>query len=156
MPKIKHTLELDNVSVSYVHQDRRIKALQNLSFSVSDKEFLCIVGPSGCGKTTILYLIAGFIKPDSGKVMKNDVIIDKPSVDRGIVFQQHSLFEWKTVYQNIEFGLKMKRMPKDKCEKIIADYLKETDLLNFSESYPFELSVGMQQQIGRASCRERV
>ncbi len=118
-------------------------ALQNVSFTICDKEFVCIVGPSGCGKTTILNLIAGFIRPSEGDVRLGDARC-------GVVFQKNNLFPWKTVRQNIEFGLKMNGVAKQRRETIANGYLRHIALEEFADQYPHELSVGMQQRVGLA------
>jgi NitT/TauT family transport system ATP-binding protein len=134
----------------YTHRKTEILAVQDLSFSVADKEFLCLLGPSGCGKSTALRLIAGFIKPSSGDVRVNGDRVREPGPDRGVVFQRHNLFPWKRVRQNIEFGLRMKGMSEDKRKRVIADYLGIMKLDEFADSYPFMLSAGMQQRVGLA------
>ena len=134
----------------YDHQNRRVVAVESLSFSVGENEFLCILGPSGCGKSTVLHLIAGFIQPTSGEVRLNGYPIRQPAADRGVVFQKHSLFPWKTVYENIELGLRMKGLPKNQRREIVSRYLEAVELTEFANSYPSELSVGMQQRVGIA------
>jgi NitT/TauT family transport system ATP-binding protein len=134
----------------YTHRKAAILAVQNLSFSVQDKEFLCLLGPSGCGKSTALRLIAGFMQPTSGKIRMNGEVVTEPGVDRGVVFQRHNLFPWKRVRENIEFGLRMKGMPENERKQTVSDYLTEMRLEEFSDSYPFMLSAGMQQRVGLA------
>lgn len=143
-------LVLQNISVSFHHRDGDINALENLSFLVFDKEFVCILGPSGCGKTTILNLIAGFIQPNSGDLLLNGYKVIGPGMDRGLVFQQHNLFPWKTIRGNVEFGLRMRGYPKNKRSEISNYYLQIVGLEEFANHYPYELSVGMQQRVGLA------
>jgi ABC-type nitrate/sulfonate/bicarbonate transport system ATPase subunit len=147
---ISNKISVDNVSVIYTHRDKQILAVENLSFSVADKEFLCILGPSGCGKSTVLRLIAGFLRPDSGEVRVNGKLVRQPGPDRGVVFQRYNLFPWKRVRQNIEFGLRMKGMPKKQRDEITSHYLEAMGLTEFADSYPYMLSVGMQQRVGLA------
>ena len=134
----------------YTHRRVETLAVQNLSFSVDDKEFLCLLGPSGCGKSTALRLIAGFMQPTSGQIRVNGELVTEPGVNRGVVFQRHNLFPWKRVRQNIEFGLRMKGMPENERKQTVSDYLTEMRLQEFSDSYPFMLSAGMQQRVGLA------
>jgi NitT/TauT family transport system ATP-binding protein len=134
----------------YSHRRTEILAVEDLSFSVSDKEFVCLLGPSGCGKSTALRLIAGFIQPSSGDVRVDGERVRQPGPDRGVVFQRHNLFPWKRVSQNIEFGLRMKGMAEDKRNKVVAEYLGIMKLKEFADSYPFMLSAGMQQRVGLA------
>ena len=141
--------EFDGISKVFRHL-KPVEALKDLNFQIGEKEFLCILGPSGCGKSTALNLLAGFIHPSSGEVRLNGRPIQGPGPDRGVVFQRHSLFPWKTIRANIEFGLRMRRVPRDARRETVDRYLKEMELTDFAESYPFELSVGMQQRVGLA------
>ncbi|MCA1625965.1 MAG: ABC transporter ATP-binding protein [Acidobacteria bacterium] len=141
---------LDNVTVVYASGSEQILAVENVTFSVGDKEFLSIIGPSGCGKSTILHVIAGFIQPTSGEVKVSGSLVRQPDQDRGVVFQKYNLFPWKKVRQNIEFGLRMKGVPKEERGEVVADYLKLMGLTEFADSYPHSLSVGMQQRVGLA------
>ena len=85
-----------------------VHALKDLNFTIKKGELLTVLGPSGCGKTTLLNITAGFIRPTSGKITLNNKEINGPGVDRGMVFQQGALFEWLTVAENVNFGLRMK------------------------------------------------
>ncbi|MBE0522970.1 MAG: ABC transporter ATP-binding protein [Methanosarcinales archaeon] len=127
-----------------------VQALQNINIEVKDKEFVCIIGPSGCGKTTLLRIIAGLEKPDSGVVtLKNEPIL-APGPDRGMVFQEYSLFPWRTVLKNITFSLELKKIPKAERNKIANEYLELVGLEMFADSYPHELSGGMKQRVAIA------
>ena len=143
-------ISLDNVTMIYTYRKTKVLAVEDLSFSVADKEFLCLLGPSGCGKSTALRLIAGFIRPSSGNVLVSGVRVREPGPDRGVVFQRHNLFPWKKVRQNIEFGLRMKAMSAQQRKRVVSDYLGVMDLTEFADSYPFMLSAGMQQRVGLA------
>jgi NitT/TauT family transport system ATP-binding protein len=126
--------------MTYVHRKDQTLALENLSFSVTEKEFLCILGPSGCGKSTALRLIAGFVRPDSGEVRVDGQLVSRPGADRGVVFQRYNLFPWKRVRQNIEFGLRMRAVSKTQRNEVVSQYLEEMKLTEFADSYPFMLS----------------
>jgi NitT/TauT family transport system ATP-binding protein len=143
-------ISLHNVTMIYTHRRTEILAVEDLTFSVANKEFLCLLGPSGCGKSTALRLIAGFIHASSGEVTVNGKRVTDPGPDRGVVFQRHNLFPWKRVRQNIEFGLRMKGMGEDERKTVVAEYLNEMQLEEFADSYPFMLSAGMQQRVGLA------
>ncbi|MGM0771544.1 MAG: ABC transporter ATP-binding protein [Halobacteriota archaeon] len=125
-------------------------ALDNVSLDIKDKEFICFIGPSGCGKTTLLRTIAGLETPDSGEITLDGEKITVADSKRGMVFQEYSLFPWRTVIQNITFGPQMKGLSKseslDKAEK----YLKLVGLKQFRNSYPYELSGGMRQRVAIA------
>ncbi len=118
----------------------KIEAIKDVTFTVKQEEFVAILGPSGCGKTTILNMIAGFIEPTQGNISLNN--------KTGIVFQDHNLFPWKTVAQNIEFGPKMNKIAKRK--EIIKKYIQLMGLQGFENSFPDELSGGMKQRVGIA------
>ncbi len=142
-------IEVSNLNVTFEGR-RPICAVQNLSFKVSPQEFLCILGTTGCGKSTILNVIAGFIKPTLGKVFLDGEIIEETSPQRGMIFQRFALFPWKTVSGNVEFGLKMKGLDKEKRRTLAGHYIKIVGLGGFEESYPRELSGGMEQRVGIA------
>jgi NitT/TauT family transport system ATP-binding protein len=127
-----------------------LQALQNIDIEVKDKEFVCIIGPSGCGKTTLLRIIAGLEKADSGYVTLNNKPILTPGPDRGMVFQEYSLFPWRTVLKNITFSLELKKIPKAERNKIAREYLELVGLEKFADSYPHELSGGMKQRVAIA------
>jgi ABC-type nitrate/sulfonate/bicarbonate transport system, ATPase component len=143
-------ISLEKITVIFDDGKEQVRALENLSFSIRDKEFVCILGPSGCGKSTVLRLIAGFIQPTSGEVRVNGHLVQQPDADRGVVFQRYNLFPWRKVRENIEFGLRMKGLSKDQRQKISAHYLEAIGLSEFANRYPHHLSVGMQQRVGIA------
>lgn len=135
-------------NVTKVFQD--ITVLKNLSIDIKDGEFVAVVGASGCGKTTLLNLIAGFDQPTEGKILLDGKIINNINTDCGMIFQQYALFPWKTVQQNIEFGLKMKKISKANREKLIKDYISLVGLKGFENYYPHQLSGGMKQRVSIA------
>ncbi|MDI3484252.1 MAG: sulfonate transport system ATP-binding protein [Methanobacteriaceae archaeon] len=136
-------LKIEGLSKKF--KDRPI--LQDINLQVEDGEFLCIVGPSGCGKTTLLRIIAGLEKPTTGRILADGKPINGPGADRGFVFQQYTLFPWRTVLENVTFGLELKELEKDEREKIAIDYLKLVGLEDFKDAYPYELSGGMKQRV---------
>jgi NitT/TauT family transport system ATP-binding protein len=122
--------------------------LNDFSLDIKDGEFICILGKSGCGKSTLLNLIAGYLKSDCGNILVNGKEVEGPSAERGVVFQQHALFPWYTVAQNIEFGLKIKK--KKDSKKIIDKYIDLIGLQGYENKYPSSLSGGMAQRVGIA------
>jgi len=132
------------------------EALQKVSFDVEDGEFICLLGPSGCGKTTLLRIAAGLETLTSGEITLNGVPIVGPDPKRGMVFQQYSLFPWRTVIDNITFGLEMQGVKKVEARKRVEKYIDLVGLEQFKNSYPYELSGGMQQRaaIARALANE--
>ncbi len=146
----KMKIRLESVSKEFSGSEKHLSALQNISLNVRDGEFLSIVGPSGCGKTTLLNIIAGLTKPDSGKVIINDKEVSGPGPDKVFMFQESALFPWLSVIENIEFGLKMKGMPKNEREVQSLKYLKMVRLARFKDSFVHELSGGMKQRVALA------
>jgi len=137
------SLKIEELSKKF--KDRPV--LQDINLQVEDGEFLCIVGPSGCGKTTLLRIIAGLEKPTTGRILADGRPIKGPGVNRGFVFQQYTLFPWRTALENVTFGLELKELEKDEREKIAIDYLKLVGLEDFKDAYPYELSGGMKQRV---------
>src|SRR5690606_3346862 len=127
-----------------------VEALKDVNLAIQDQEFACLVGPSGCGKTTLLRIIAGLETPTTGSVTIDGTTITGPDPKRGMVFQEYSLFPWRTVIDNIGFGLEMKGVPKAERQKIAGRYLEMVGLAEFRDAYPFELSGGMRQRVAIA------
>lgn len=122
--------------------------LNDFSLDIKDGEFICVLGKSGCGKSTLLNLIAGYLKSDNGNIIVNGKEVEGPSAERGVVFQQHALFPWYTVAQNIEFGLKIKK--KKDSKEIVNKYIDLIGLKGYENKYPSSLSGGMAQRVGIA------
>ena len=120
--------------------------LDGVSFEVREREFVAIVGPSGCGKTTCLRMAAGLEFPTSGSVTVGGKAVTEPGPDRAVVFQQFALFPWKTVYENIEFGLRSKGVEAGARRERIEAQLKLMGLQGYESAYPHQLSGGMQQR----------
>ena len=127
-------------------------ALDNVSFEVRDREFVAIVGPSGCGKTTCLRLAAGLDFPSTGSVRVGGQKVVQPGPERAVVFQQFALFPWKTVYDNIDFGLRSLAIAERERASRIAAQLELMGLQGYESAYPHELSGGMQQRVAIARC----
>jgi len=144
-------LSIKNLNKTYhTEEGDDVVALSDINLDVADKEFVCFIGPSGCGKTTLLRITAGLEKPDSGTLTVNNEPITGPGPDRGMVFQEYSLFPWRTVLKNITFSLELKKIPKSEREKIARDFLEVVGLSKFADSYPHELSGGMKQRVAIA------
>ncbi len=144
-------LSIKNLNKTYhTEEGDEVVALSDINLDVADKEFVCFIGPSGCGKTTLLRITAGLEKPDSGTLTVNNEPITGPGPDRGMVFQEYSLFPWRTVLKNITFSLELKKIPKSEREKIARDFLELVGLSKFADSYPHELSGGMKQRVAIA------
>ncbi len=142
-------VELQNVSKSYKDKDGKFtKVLDNISMQIEKNEFVCFLGKSGCGKSTMLNLMAGYIKADQGNIIINKKLISGPSQERGVVFQEHALFPWYTVLENIAFGPRVNHLRN--VNKIAEEYLKMIDLEEYRDYYPGQLSGGMKQRVGIA------
>ena len=142
---------LNEICLSYRTQSgERLLALEGINLDVRAGEFLCIVGPSGCGKSTLLHLIAGLQAPTSGRILVDGTPIEGPGTDRILIFQDHGLFPWLTVGQNVEFGMKMKGLPKAERRDKTQNYLRLVHLGKFENSYIHQLSGGMRQRVAIA------
>ena len=142
---------IENVNRVFEREDTEpTVALEDINIEINEKEIICLVGPSGCGKTTLLRIIAGLDQASSGTVRLNDDVITAPSSKRGMVFQEYSLFPWRTVSENITFGPEMQDIPKDEQKKVADYYLKIVGLEQFRDAYPHELSGGMRQRVAIA------
>jgi NitT/TauT family transport system ATP-binding protein len=127
-----------------------VTAIENIDLTINDGEFVCIVGPSGCGKSTLLNILAGLDKPTEGEIILNGHQIEGTGPDRIIVFQENALFPWLKVIENVEFGLKMAGLQKDKRRQIALSHLETMQLTKFADSYVYQLSGGMKQRVALA------
>lgn len=127
--------------------DRAFDAVSRLNLQVEPRQFVCLLGPSGCGKSTLLGALAGHLDVASGTLLIDGQPISGASSSRGIVFQQHTLFPWKTVLDNVAFGPKMRGTSKRIRHDLARDYLARVDLATHADKYPSELSGGMQQRV---------
>ncbi|MEI6704790.1 MAG: ABC transporter ATP-binding protein [Deltaproteobacteria bacterium] len=143
-------VELKNVSRVYLGQSGPVYGLSGFDLSIREGEFVCIVGSSGCGKTTLLNIVAGFEPPDLGEVLIDGEKITGPGMNRFVMFQEHALFPWLNVSQNIMFGLKMAGIHKSERRERAASLLKTVDLADFSTAWIHELSGGMKQRVALA------
>jgi len=144
------SIEFARVTRRFQTRNGEVAALEDVSLEVADKEFVAIVGPSGCGKTTLLRLAAGLEAPTAGSVQIDGRTIREPGPDRAVVFQQFALFPWKTVRENIAFGLECIGRSRADCNRAITRYVELMGLEGREESYPHQLSGGMQQRVAIA------
>lgn len=142
---------LDSISLNYkTTSGEPLLALDKINLEVKPGEFLCIVGPSGCGKSTLLHLIAGLHPQTSGSVLVDGKPVKGAGTDRILIFQDLGLFPWLTVSGNVEFGMKMKNVPKAEREEKVQHYLRLVQLSKFRNSYIHQLSGGMRQRVALA------
>jgi ABC-type nitrate/sulfonate/bicarbonate transport system ATPase subunit len=134
------------VTHTFGKDKRSTPALVGVDLTIEPGEFVCLVGPSGCGKTTLLKLIAGFFTPTQGSVLTNGQPVSGPGADRGMVFQQPTLFPWLSVRANVEIGPRMGGASKAKLRELSDRYLTMVGLADVAEQRPYELSGGMQQR----------
>ena len=140
-------IECQRLTKVYEAAQGPLSSLEDVTFSVDEREFVSIVGPSGCGKTTLLKLIAGLLEPTSGRAVMSGVPADgRPQ--SALVFQDHGLFPWMTVLDNVAFGLEMHGMPRQERLDRSRSFVDRVGLSQFADSYPEQLSVGMRQRVG--------
>ena len=145
-------LKIENVSRVFpgVRGGEPTRALEPVTLSVEDNDFITILGPSGCGKSTLLRIVAGLDKPTTGQVLLDGTAVTEPGPDRGMVFQSYTLFPWLTVKQNICFGLREKNVPAAQQNEIAEHFIAQVGLRGFENHYPKMLSGGMQQRTALA------
>lgn len=143
-------LELRGVSRDFIRPGRSVKALDDINLSIRSGEFVCLVGPSGCGKTTVLHLFAGLDKPTDGLVMADGKAITGTDPGRVLIFQDAALFPWLSVKSNVEFGLKVKKVPREKRDQLVENLLEMVHMQKFAHSWIHELSGGMKQRVALA------
>jgi NitT/TauT family transport system ATP-binding protein len=145
-------VSVDHLNKVYESKERRVEAIGDLSFEVYQGDFTCIVGPSGAGKTTLLKCLAGLLKPTAGSVRVNGHEVTEPPEEMAVVFQEYgrSLFPWKTVRENVELPLRERNIPKVERDSTVLAALKSVELGHVGDSYPWQLSGGMQQRVAIA------
>ena len=143
-------LEAKNIVKYFSHESHQLKALGGVNLKVDAGDFVCLVGPSGCGKSTFLRIVAGLETPDEGQILFDGHAVSETGPERIMVFQEGALFPWLKVQDNVEFGLKMAGIPKEKRAKISNRYLDMMQLTKFADSYTYQLSTGMKQRVAIA------
>lgn len=139
-----------NIKVRVDHMTKSfgdLLVLDDISFDVRQGEFLCIVGPTGCGKTTFLNCITKLYEPTKGEILLNGEPVDLKKHNVAYIFQEYSTMSWLTVEQNVAFGLKMKKRPKEEIDREVAEVLEMVGLTRYKDYYPVELSTSMLQRV---------
>jgi len=139
-------LKVENISKVFMNDKNVLTVLRDVSFSVSEGQFVTLLGPSGCGKTTLLTIIAGFQFMSGGRVLLNGRQVVKPGPDRGFVFQNYALFPWMTVKDNILYPMKMSKVPAKERDQRLRELLAIAQLEGKEKLYPHQLSGGMKQR----------
>jgi NitT/TauT family transport system ATP-binding protein len=143
------TITFEDVSKTYLGQTE-VRALDGISLTIDEGEFVALLGPSGCGKSTLLNLLAGFEKTTEGTLLFDGETVTRPGPDRGVVFQEAALFPWLNVWQNVVFGPQVQGVARSEYESRARKLLKLVGLEAFAEALPVQLSGGMRQRVGIA------
>ena len=145
-------LEIRRVQKTYGTGTKATRAIEDISFSVGDREFVCVVGPSGCGKTTLLKCIAGLLRPSSGEVLLRGRRVTSSPEEMALVFQEYgrSLMPWSTVRNNVLLPLRHKRLKRRERKELVDEAVGAVGLTRFMDHYPWQLSGGMQQRVAIA------
>lgn len=143
-------LRIEGLTKRFKSHGVEVLALDGICMEIRDKEFATILGPSGCGKSTLLRIIAGLTPPTTGRAMLDGRLIEGPGKDRGMVFQNYTLFPWLTVQENIEFGLRLGGMDRSRREELARSFIQKIGLAGFENAYPKSLSGGMKQRVAIA------
>ena len=143
-------LKVEDLSKKFDTQKGEILALKKINFQIHRREFISVIGPSGCGKTTLIRILAGLDFPTSGNVLLKGRRMEGPGAERGMVFQDYTLFPWLSVKKNVMFGLEIKGLGKLKAEAEAMEWLEMVGLSKFTDSYPEQLSGGMKQRVAIA------
>jgi sulfonate transport system ATP-binding protein len=141
---MSNNLAIKNLYKSFDVNKEKVNILNNINLDIKQGEFISIVGHSGCGKSTLLKIIAGLVYCDSGNITLEGKVIDKPDIDRGMVFQEHRLFPWLTIKDNVALGLD--HLSKADREEVVHQHLQLVKLSGFENAYPHQLSGGMSQR----------
>ncbi len=149
-PERRVLMELKNINKIFRLGNTEYTAIDNVSLTIHEEEFVSIVGPSGCGKSTLLRIINGLIKPTSGQVLYKGQAQHDINMECGMVFQAFGLLPWLTVVENIELGLEARATAENQARKKAAHYIDKVGLDGHEEAYPRELSGGMKQRVGFA------
>ena len=144
---MKDIIAISDLYKSFItEKGKEVRALENISLTIKEQDFVCIIGPSGSGKSTLLRLMEGLIFPTSGSIQVMGKEVTKPLQEANMVFQEYSLMPWRNIIDNVAFGLEVRKVPKKQRYEIASDILGRFGLQDFIHSYPYELSGGMQQR----------
>lgn len=143
-------IDIDHVSHAFTLKDKTLPVLDNVQLNIQPGEFVALLGPSGCGKSTLLRFIAGLEQPLSGTIKENGKVIDAPDPSRVVVFQDPTLYPWRTVYNNVALGLQIQKEDKTLVKNKVQAMLERVGLGQFAQAWPHQLSGGMAQRVALA------
>lgn len=146
----KSAIKIASLRKVFSRNGEEVEAIKGIDLDIKEGDFVSIVGPSGCGKSTFLHIVGGFIERTSGTVSIRGKDVDKPGPDRGMMFQESTLFPWRKVYDNVAWGLEVQKVPKAEIKKRVEYFLKLVGLWEFKNNLPSELSGGMRQRVALA------
>jgi NitT/TauT family transport system ATP-binding protein len=144
--KIK--IKMEGLTKEFILKKNIITAFKDISLKIHEGEFWCFVGPSGCGKTTLLRVLAGLDSPTYGELVIEHENVEQPL--NSMVFQEHAIFPWMTVWDNIAYGLRNRKVSKHIIKQVVEEYIEKTGLQKFTNAYPYQLSGGMKQRVSIA------
>jgi taurine transport system ATP-binding protein len=145
-----YVVSLKDIDLRYSGEEGQVAALRHINLNIKEGEFICVLGPSGCGKSTLLKIIAGLLQPSDGEAKMDNKPISGPDCERGVVFQSPTLYPWLNVEDNVAFGLKMRKFPKNEIKELITKYIDLVGLKGFEKYRSYELSGGMKQRVALA------
>lgn len=143
-------IQINKINKIFSTGGREVVALNDINLNIKSGEFICLLGPSGCGKSTLLNAVAGFSLQTTGTILVDGKPVQEPGPDRGMVFQEYALFPWMTVFENIAFGLEIKKLSKPVIDEKVGTLLAMLNLQDFRDRYPKDLSGGMRQRVAIA------
>lgn len=143
-------IHIENAGKTFLQNGQEFTALSDVNLDIERGEFICLLGPSGCGKSTLLNAIAGFDPVNKGSITIDEKQVEGPSINNVTIFQNYGLLPWRTVLKNVELGLESKKVPKSQRTEIAKKYLEMVKLSEFENSFPHQLSGGMQQRVAIA------
>ncbi|WP_028246471.1 ABC transporter ATP-binding protein [Pseudobutyrivibrio ruminis] len=143
-------IHIENAGKTFLQNGQEFTALSDVNLDIERGEFICLLGPSGCGKSTLLNAIAGFDPVNKGSVSIDGNEVKNPSINNVTIFQNYGLLPWRTVLKNVELGLESKKVPKSERAEVAKKYLEMVKLSEFENSFPHQLSGGMQQRVAIA------
>jgi taurine transport system ATP-binding protein len=145
-----HVVTLKDINLRYSGEKGEVIALKDINLDIVEGEFICVLGPSGCGKSTLLKILAGFLKPSEGEAKMDNEPITGPDWHKGVVFQSPILYPWLNVEENVAFGLKMRKFPKNEIVELTSKYIELVGLKGAEKHKSYELSGGMKQRASLA------